>query len=62
MSKKYPINLQGLSTEANTPVGRFADSQPWAEAIANIHQINVGGEKAFHRRSRNSRWNVDPQR
>lgn len=50
MSKKYPINLQGLSTEPKPPVGRFADSQPWAEAIANIHQLNVGGEKAFHRR------------
>lgn len=44
MSKKYPINLQGLSTEAKPPVGRFADSQPWAEAIANIHQLNVGGK------------------
>lgn len=45
MSKKYPINVQGLSTEAKPPVGRFADSQPWAEAIANIHQLNVGGGK-----------------
>lgn len=45
MSKKYPINLQGLSTEAKPPVRRFADSQPWAEAIANIHQLNVGGKK-----------------
>lgn len=45
MSKKYPNNVQGLSTEAKPPVGRFADSQPWAEAIANIHQLNVGGKK-----------------
>lgn len=59
MLKENPINLQGLCTEANLPV----DLQ-----ISNLERklllINslMWGEKAFQRRSRNSRWNVDPQR
>lgn len=60
MSKENPINLQGLWTEANLPVDLQISNLE--RKLLQIINSLMWGEKAFQRRSRNSRWNVDPQR